>query len=31
MLFGVPYATYLAVGSALIAVARIIVELLPLF
>lgn len=31
MLFGIPFATYLAVGSALVAVGRIIVELLPLF
>lgn len=31
MLFGIPLGTYLAVGSALIAVGRIIVELLPLF
>lgn len=31
MLFGIPWSTYLAVGSALIAVARIIIELLPLF
>lgn len=30
MLFGIPFGTYLAVGSALIAVGRIIVELLPL-
>lgn len=29
MLFGIPFGTYLAVGSALIAVGRIIVELIP--
>ena len=31
MLFGIPWSTYFAVGSALIAVGRIIVEPLPLF
>lgn len=31
MLFGIPFGTYLAVGSALIAVGRIVLELLPLF
>lgn len=31
MLFGIPWSTYFAVGSALIAVGRIIVELPPLF